>query len=104
MSLLTERLVRDVNEYDRTYWSTYESYGYAPIPQASRYLFVRWISSFGTFSLVIDFAHDIRVVLIVCVCEYEREYFAKLLRLYLLQRLLNYESDRLSQTQLFWIL
>ena len=73
MSLLTERLVRDVNEYDRTYWSTYESYGYAPIPQASRYLFVQWISFLGTFSLFIDFAHNIRVVLIVCVCKYERE-------------------------------
>ena len=53
MSLLTKSLVRDVNEYDRTYWSTYESYGYAPIPQASRYLFVRWISSFGTLTYLL---------------------------------------------------
>ena len=73
MSLLTKSLLRDVNEYDHTYYSTYESYGYAPIPQASRYLFVQWISFLETFSLFIDFAHNIRVVLIVYVCEYERE-------------------------------
>ena len=62
-----------VDGHDRTYQSAQVSYGYA-IDSASLSLFILLMDiCFGTVNLTTDFAHSVRIVLILCVCEYEQE-------------------------------